>query len=213
LTNLTNALGVNIPASRQFHSAVWTGGADHRMVVWGGSPNTATGGAFCAVCTGLVWHADADADGHGAAGGATQVSCTQPAGYVASADDCDDTDPAIHPGATETCNGIDDDCNTVVDDGGGALCTDGDACSVDLCDPTTGCSAVHDSANFDVTGFSAARVDGRDLVVFASAWNSCPADPLYNAAANLDQGAAPPADCIDVNDFHLFMNAFGQSCP
>jgi hypothetical protein len=30
--------------------------------------------------------------------------------------DCDDTDSAIHPGAEETCNGVDDDCNGLVDE-------------------------------------------------------------------------------------------------
>jgi 6-phosphogluconolactonase len=85
------------------------------------------------------------------------------------------------------------------------LCDDGVTCTADVCDPTSGCA--HLAVNWDTDGFSASRVDGRDLAVLASAWNSCPDDPSYDAAANLDQVA-----CVDLIDFHLFMSAFGRSC-
>ena len=62
-------------------------------------------------------------------------------------------------------------------------------------------------------GFSATRVDGRDLVVLALAWNSCSPQPAYNALADLDPVSTPPGACVDAADFHLFMNSFGQSCP
>jgi len=42
-------------------------------------------------------------------------------GFVASMD-CDDMDPDRNPGESESCNGIDDDCDGMVDDGGDGLC-------------------------------------------------------------------------------------------
>ncbi len=36
-------------------------------------------------------------------------------GFVDNPDDCDDTDALIAPDATERCNGIDDDCDTLID--------------------------------------------------------------------------------------------------
>jgi hypothetical protein len=63
----------------------------------------------------LTWYLDGDGDGFGKAG-STTTSCTQPAGYVANSTDCNDAVASVHPGAAETCNSVDDDCNGTVDD-------------------------------------------------------------------------------------------------
>ena len=34
-----------------------------------------------------------------------------------SANDCDDADASVHPGAEEACNGVDDDCDGEIDEG------------------------------------------------------------------------------------------------
>ena len=38
-------------------------------------------------------------------------------GYLSCVDDCDDTKASVHPGAVELCNGVDDNCNGVADEG------------------------------------------------------------------------------------------------
>lgn len=51
-------------------------------------------------------------------------------------DDCDDTQPAIHPGAAETCDGIDNNCNDEIDEGFSDTDKDGtlDCQSLEVCD-------------------------------------------------------------------------------
>ena len=61
-----------------------------------------------------TWYKDADRDGHGDPS-STRAACSKPSGYDADDDDCDDTDSSIYPGATETCDGVDQDCDSVID--------------------------------------------------------------------------------------------------
>ena len=47
-----------------------------------------------------TWHQDDDGDGYGT-DDSTRVACDLPHGYAAHGGDCDDDDPAFHPGASE----------------------------------------------------------------------------------------------------------------
>jgi hypothetical protein len=66
-----------------------------------------------------VWYLDNDADGY--VGNVTVVSCNQPSssyfytGFPAT-EDCNDNNPSVYPTNTETCNSIDDNCDTNVDE-------------------------------------------------------------------------------------------------
>ncbi len=85
---------VQNPTGRFDHSAIFTG---NEMVVFGGKVDNTffnpTHGAYCAssACTPLTWFEDLDSDGFGNPL-VTLSDCTQPAGYVAVAGDCNDGD-------------------------------------------------------------------------------------------------------------------------
>ncbi len=76
-----------------------------------------------------AWYLNADGDGYAAS---STSACTNPgAGYSATVlptTDCDDSNAAINPGATENlCNGIDDNCTAGIDEGAVSGCFDPNA--------------------------------------------------------------------------------------
>lgn len=61
---------------------------------------------------------DADDDGFGSIDSLIETcSDMAPPGFIGNADDCDDTNPMIHPNAIEICDSIDNNCNNMIDDG------------------------------------------------------------------------------------------------
>jgi len=64
----------------------------------------------------LTAYADTDADGHGDPA-VTRLTCAEALdGYVLNADDCDDTRDDVYPDATELCDGVDNNCDTNIDE-------------------------------------------------------------------------------------------------
>ncbi len=115
------------------------------------------------------WYADADGDGYGDPDEAVDA-CAAPEGRVADGADCDDADPAFHPGASESC-------------------TD----PVDLnCDGSVG------YADADVDGWAACLdCDDADPAAWPGA-EEIPGDGIDQDCDGLD--AALPADSADTAD-------------
>jgi hypothetical protein len=93
----------------------------------------------------VTYYQDADGDTYGNTA-VTLTQCNVPAGYVTVSGDCNDTNNAINPGATEShCNGVDDNCNTTIDEGRINGCTNPLSCNYNVaatCDNGTCTSAV-----------------------------------------------------------------------
>jgi lysophospholipase L1-like esterase len=109
-------------------------------------------GDYCGAADETVWYYDGDADLYGDANTYIEAE-TQPIGYVVNANDCNDADDTIHPGATDILDdGIDQDCDPTND-----------------C-PTENCSngVVHYSGRFDMTDPTEPRFEWSGTAIYAS---------------------------------------------
>ena len=139
-----------------------------------GIDNDCSGDADSDATDRSTWYADTDGDGFGDAA-TTSLSCEAPSGYIGSAGDCDDEASAVHPDATEVCDGIDNDCSGDADSDATDLGTwyadaDGDgfgddAVSSDGCEAPSGYVSAAGDCD-DASGFvhpdAAETCDGVD---------------------------------------------------
>ncbi len=65
----------------------------------------------------FTYYLDADQDGYGTPDSIIAICQTfAPTGYVDNAGDCDDSNADINPDAAEICDGLDNNCNDLIDD-------------------------------------------------------------------------------------------------
>ncbi|HEY8428254.1 MAG TPA: putative metal-binding motif-containing protein, partial [Sandaracinaceae bacterium] len=104
---------------------------------------------------------DTDADGDTFISSACCNS--QPDGSLRCGDDCADDDVNRNPSAAESCNGLDDDCDGVLDDGGG-LCPGGSCvggvCDFDAWDRTFGAGSTDSARDVAIDSSGAVYIAG-----------------------------------------------------
>ncbi len=113
-----------------------------------------------------IWYTDEDGDGWGVVQGSALASCDPLVGRASKFGDCDDTENGVHPGTTEYCDGVDEDCDGEIDEGAHVYCRLENAvssciaggCEIFSCvagfadvnrDPQDGCEAVVDPSSLD----------------------------------------------------------------
>jgi len=94
---------------------------------------------------------DGDGDGHGARGSASVEVCALGGAVAGDALDCDDGNGAIFPGAEEVCDGVDNDCDDVADNGLSPVMVwpdvDGDGFGDGAAAPITACGVAAGQAS------------------------------------------------------------------
>jgi hypothetical protein len=133
--------------------------------------------------------------------------------HTVQAGDCDDLDPAVHPGATEAVDGKDDDCNGVADDGtsGATDMSDADGDGVTVadgdCDDTNpdvhpafgGVLAAAERLNAVDDDCNGLADDGIGNVVLLNTTAAC-ADPSGNCAGGDGHFVRKPSPAVEFSE-------------
>ena len=177
---------------------------------------------------GSAWLLDDDGDGFGDSAAATVTACLAPAGYVAEGGDCDSADAAINPGAVETCDALDNDCDGLTDDDDSGVSdrstwyadadadTFGSSSSAEACDApsgyvadTTDCDDLNANVNPAATEICDGDVDNDcdgltddddPSVSDRSTWFADDDGDSYGGSSSAEACVAPPGYVADMTD-------------
>lgn len=126
------------------------------------------------------WYADGDGDGFGDADTFAD-RCALPDGYVPDNTDCDDSSDVVFPGGFEVCDGLDNDCDGLLDDA----------------DPDTEMSTWYEDNDGDGFGQDDAAVQSCEAPDgFVADGGDC------NDGDDAYYPNAPEEDCQDPNDYN-----------
>lgn len=167
-------------------------------------------------CT--TWNQDADGDSYGSR--LTQCSCDPIDDYNATnGDDCDDADSAVNPGATEdTSNGVDDNCDGEVDEGGSSGLT---SYATDIAPLFATCGNCHPSSGgFSFSGYSsivgvASSVSGMNYIEPNDAANSYIWHKLNNTQGTVGGrgGQMPQNGALTGAELRIVETWINDGCP
>jgi Putative metal-binding motif len=149
-----------------------------------------------------TYYTDTDGDGYGVTASATSLCINPGAGYATQGGDCNDVNNAVNPGATEICDGIDNNCDGNTDEG--FTDTDGDNIK-DCVDPDDDNDTVLDGAdNCPLTAnTSQANNDGD------SEGDACDADDDNDGV--LDANDCAPFDNTKWQNGNFYVDADGDA--
>ncbi len=177
----------------------WTGRAE----VCDGVDNNCDGITDDDATDRATWYADNDGDGHGDPAGPAEA-CLQPTGYVANDSDCNDSEALAWTGAVEICDGVDNDCDGINDNGADATPWYADADADGFGDPL-----VSTIACLQPPGYVANLEDCDDTE--ALAWTG--ADELCDGVDNDCDGVEDNDDALDALSWYADNDGDGHGDP